>query len=209
MQASSVIHSHVKRHRNRKPKPNIGGMIQLDSMSFQAMCKKLNIKHYGTNSKYKNIECMWNPIIQEINMNNIICNTFEQLHSYLQEKYYSEPIEKKFKYEFIIREINKYSLMAEEFNSNSKIYIRRLHYYAKSRYCKNMTHLKNELDNYLSKYNVKVDYSNEDNRNDYDKQEWLILCRYICDFLEEEKNRTDIGTNKETQYFDLFENINI
>ena len=34
-------------------------------------------------------------------------------------------------------------------------------------------------------YVVEIEYADKDNKNDYEKQDWLIISRYICDFLEE------------------------
>jgi hypothetical protein len=117
--------------------------------------------------------------------NNIKFDTFNDIITYLYQTMNSVSLSKKFNYEYIIRELTNYGSLANEFASNYKDYIRRLQIYAKTRNCNNMEELKKELTHYLNRYVVEVEYADKDNKNDYEKQDWLIISRYICDFLEE------------------------
>ena len=47
--------------------------------------------------------------------------------------------------------------------------------------CNTITEVKAELDHFMGRFIVDVD---ENSKNTYDTQEWLIISRYICDFLE-------------------------
>lgn len=158
-----------------------------DSVSggFRSFCKHIGVIHYSTKQKYERIDFIWKSIYQEIQRNNIHLNTFDETMSYLTTKINRTPLSKKFSYEYIMRELNNYSQMSLTFASSPKDYIRRLQIYAKSRRCTNMEELKQELIHYLSRYVIEVEYGDKDNKNDYEKQDWLIISRYICDYLEE------------------------
>ena len=117
--------------------------------------------------------------------NNINFDTFDEIITYLYQTVNSVSPSQKFNYEYIIQELTNYSRLANEFASNYKDYIRRLQIYAKTRKCNNMEELKKELTHYLNRYVVEIEYADKDNKNDYEKQDWLIISRYICDFLEE------------------------
>jgi hypothetical protein len=159
-----------------------------DQSSFEYLCAKLGINHYSTKGKYKHINFMWSAIYQEIQTRKLSFESYSQFINYLCIKHSCTKIENKFKLEYIIRELNNYNTMSEEFVRNSKNYIHRLKIYARKRKCTNMQQLKNELDHYLGRYVVD---ENEDGKNTYEKQDWLILCRYICDFLE---NDNELGS---------------
>lgn len=152
-----------------------------DPTSFEYLCKKIGLTHYSTKGKYKYINFIWKSIYDEIKKNRLKFDNYSQFINYLNIKHSCTKMENKFRFEYIIRELNNYNRMAEEFCRNSKQYINRLKGYAKSRKCTNMQNLKDELDHYLNRYVV-----NEDGKNTLEKQEWLILSRYICDFLEED-----------------------
>ena len=169
-------------HQTKSASANTGDSA---SVGFRSFCKHIGVIHYSTREKYEKIDLIWNPIYQEIQNNNIQLNTFDETMSYLTTKINRAPLSKKFSYEYIMRELNNYSQMSLTFASSPKDYIRRLQIYAKSRRCTNMEELKRELTHYLSRYVVEVEYSDKDNKNDYGKQDWLIISRYICDFLEE------------------------
>lgn len=160
-------------------------------ISFTSFCKKYGIIHYTTKGKNKHIEKHWKYIYHEMLTNNISLNTFEEIITYLQQTMNLQQLSKKFNYEYIIKELTNYSRLSIEFASNYKDYIRRLKKYAQIRKCTNMKELKKELMNYLNRYVVEVDYANKDNINDYAKQDWLIISRYICDFLEENNEKND------------------
>lgn len=155
--------------------------------SFQYFCMKLGIIHYATQEKYEKIDFLWKPIYQEMQSNNIDINinSFNDIISYLNYKLQIIPLSKKFGYEYILREFTNYTRLSIEFVSNCKDYIRRLQIYAKTHRCTNMEELKRELTQYLHRYVVQVEYGDKDNKNDYEKQDWLIISRYICDYLEE------------------------
>lgn len=167
--------------------------------TFKNMCNKFNIIHFATKSKYEDIESIWQFIIKDIIKHNIIFDTYSNLYEHLctQEKLVSS--EYKFNYEYIINELNNYSNMAKEFARNHKNYLRRLQFYAKSRNCKNLLELKLELDSYLRRYVVNLNDDKSDNT--YERQDWIIISRYICSFLEQ----TD---DIHRQYdYDLFKDI--
>lgn len=149
--------------------------------TFKYYCKKLNIIHYSTRGKYLEIEKHWELIFQEIKKNNINITDYHQLIDYLQQQYHSIDYTKKFCYENIIRELSNYSRLAVEFSANMKNYIYRLKAYAKHRNCTTMEEIKHELDSVMKRFSVSID---ENSKNTYDTQEWLIISRYICDYLE-------------------------
>jgi hypothetical protein len=170
------------RNANANASANTGDSA---SVGFRSFCKNIGVIHYSTKQKYEKIDFIWKSIYQEIQINNIHLNTFDETMSYLTTKINRTPLSKKFSYEYIMRELNNYTQMSLTFASSPKDYIRRLQIYAKSRRCTNMEELKKELTHYLSRYVVEVEYGDKDNKNDYEKQDWLIISRYICDYLEE------------------------
>jgi len=153
--------------------------------TFKYYCKKLKITHYATRGKYIDIESQWNllykDMIVDIERGNIKIQSYFDLITYLQDKYTTVPYTKKFRYEYIIRELNNYSLMLQEFASNFKHYIKRLKSYAINRNCSDMEQVKNELEHFMNRFAVDV---SENSKNTYELQDWLIISRYICDFLE-------------------------
>jgi len=192
MQSSSIKQRFLAPRHQRKKQDNMQDNMQdniQDNIDkyFKSFCKKIGVIHYSTKGKYKTIDSLWKPIYQEMQTDGIQLNTFDETISYLLQKLDTIPFSKKFVYEYIIRELHNYSNMSKEFASNYKDYIKRLKCYAKGRKCANMEELKKELTYYLGKYVVEVEYENIDNNNDYKKQDWLIISRYICDFLEEDE----------------------
>lgn len=154
--------------------------------SFKEYCKKLNIIHHSTRGKYKDIEKQWKLIYPEMLVDmqtqNIVITNGMELISYIQEKYNTVPYTERFQYEYIFQELTKYPTLAKEFNSHYKKYMTRLKGYAKARNCTTVNEIKVELDNYLSQFRVNAD---ENSKHNYETQDWLIMSRYICDFLEE------------------------
>ena len=162
--------------------------------SFSSFCNSIGVIYYTTKGKYFTTNLIWNQICSDRQSNDIRLETFDEAMIYLNQKLDIMPPSKKFIYEYIIRELNNYGNMSEKFASNYNNYIRRLKSYAKKRKCKNMYELKQELTHYLRRYVVDVEYvdrDNKDNKNDYVKQDWLIISRYICDFLEEQDEIND------------------
>ena len=104
---------------------------------------------HSLSSTNKHINFMWSAIYQEIQTRKISFESYSQFINYLCIKHSCTKIENKFKLEYIIRELNNYNTMSEEFARNSKNYIHRLKIYARKRKCTNMQQLKNELEHYL------------------------------------------------------------
>ena len=173
MQSSSIIIISKRRKTQKIP-------------TFKEYCKQLNIIHHSTRGKYKDIEKQWTLVYRDMSIDiqtqNIVITNGMQLISYIQEKYNTVPYTNKFQYEYIFQELTNYPRLAKEFNSNYKKYMTRLKGYAKARNCTTITEVKVELDNYLSQFRVNVD---ENSKHNYETQDWLIMSRYICDFLEE------------------------
>lgn len=185
MQSSSIKPRNVGLYHQRKQQDNIDNIDNID-IGFESFCKKIGVIHYSTKGKYRNINLIWKPIYQEMQVVGVQLNTFDETMSYLLQKINDVQLSKKFGYEYIIRELNNYTRMSMEFASNYKNYFRRLQIYAQTRKCTNMEELKRELNLYLMRYVVVVVYADKNNKNDYRKQDWLIISRYICDFLEED-----------------------
>jgi hypothetical protein len=182
MQSSAIV---ITANANANANANIRKRDKLDKSSdptsFEYLCKKIGLIHYSTKGKYKNINFIWKPIYEEIHKNRLKFDNYSQFINYLNIKHSCTKMENKFRFQYIMRELNNYDRMAEEFCKTPKQYINRLKGYAKSRKCTNMQDLKDELDHYLNRYVVNED---EDGKNTYEKQEWLILSRYICDFID-------------------------
>ena len=65
-----------------------------------------------------------------------------------------------------------------------------------------MSKLKHMLNKYLITYTISDD---ETSKNDISKRDWLILCRYICDFIEDNNaNCNGNATTDTNTKFDLF-----
>jgi hypothetical protein len=160
--------------------------------TFKYYCKKLKITHYATRGKYIDIENQWHllykDMIVDIQKNNLNIQSYTDLITYLHSKYITVSINKKFRYEYILRELNNYSLMMQEFISNAKQYIIRLKNYANARKCSNMQEVKNELEHFMNRFIVDI---NENSKNTYETQDWLIISRYVCDFLEYDDGITE------------------
>jgi hypothetical protein len=182
MQSSAIV---IRANANANANANIRKRDKLDKSSdptsFEYLCKKIGLIHYSTKGKYKHINFIWKPIYEEIHKNRLKFDNYSQFINYLNIKHSCTKMENKFKFEYIIKELNSYTKISEEFCKTPKQYINRLKGYAKSRKCTNMQDLKDELDRYLNRYVVNED---EDGKNTYEKQEWLILSRYICDFID-------------------------
>ena len=170
--------------------------INIEPFTFRYMCKKLGIKHYSTNEKYNHIEYIWNGLLTNITSNitykiqNI--STASEMIIYLYQMKESAPLSLQFTYDYIIRELHNYDIMSQEFASDFNTYIRRLKGFAKNRKCNNMSKLKHMLNKYLITYTISDD---ETSKNDIIKRDWLILSRYICDFIEDNNSNGNGNCN--------------
>ena len=152
--------------------------------TFKEYCKRLNIIHHSTRGKYKDIELQWKQVysgmLVDMRMHNLVINNGMELITYIQEKLNTVPNTKKFSHEYILQELTNYSRLAKVFQSQYKEYIMRLKGYAKARQCTTINEVKSELNRYLARFSV-----DENSKNTYTLQNWLIIARYICDYLEE------------------------
>jgi hypothetical protein len=184
MQSSTIAGKDIPNLKSQEL-PNVLNFNYKKKGTFKYYCKKLNIIHYSTRGKYIYIEKQWSLIYQDMLIDmkekNIKIESYLDLIKYLHEKCKSISNKKIFRYEYILRELYNYSRMGQEFSSNFDNYIKRLKSYAKHRNCKDMQSLKNELNNFLNRFIVDTD---EKSKNTYETQDWLIISRYICDFLE-------------------------
>lgn len=157
--------------------------------TYKGLCQKLNIKYYATNNIYKQTNELWEIIHEEMikelgneKTNNI---TYHELIDYLSIKHEYASYKNKFKYLEMIEAIRDYQIKYDKFLENTEAHIRRLKSYRESRKCYNMAGLIYELDDYLRTFKINEDPEDTDNKNNYKRQDWIIISRYICDFIED------------------------
>ena len=153
-------------------------------ISFQMLCKMLNIKFYATYEIFLEIKLVWNIVYNDILADHFQIDTYNNLITYLNNKIIEKDnlliIGKQYYYKYIIDKLQDYQNKYKIFLENSDTYLYRLQRYKESRKCFNMSALINELDNYLSKFYVSDDPESENNNA---REQWIILSRYICDFI--------------------------
>jgi hypothetical protein len=172
----------------RKPKKNI------KLMSFQKYSKIIGIKIYATKNIWEEINKIWIKVQREMLKNNIWITQYNELYDYLKNKEKTSDISKVYMYNYIINVLNEYKYYYNQFTSNYKNLIYRLKNFATIKKYKNINEIKFNLDRRLYKF-VREDNSNGDNSNgdnsnkkpvnDYKLESWLIIARYMCDFIED------------------------
>lgn len=165
--------------------------IQMYDLSV--MCKKLNIIFYTTMEKNRRINIIWNNIYSEILFNKIEINNFNDLDTYLLNKYNIVENKYKFNYMFIRTEINNYSILSSYFYNNIKLIINKLNEYILKFNISDYNELKIYLDKELnifkfSRKNTFINYKNiniihNKRPSSIYTEELLILFRYVCDIL--------------------------
>lgn len=153
-------------------------------ISFQMLCKMLNIKFYATYEIFLEIKLVWNIVYNDILADHFQIDTYENLIAYLNNKITEKDnpliIGKYYYYKYIIDKLQDYQNKYKIFIENSDVYINRLKKYKESRKSFNMQGLIYELDHYLSRFYVNDDPESENNKY---REQWIILSRYICDFI--------------------------
>lgn len=157
--------------------------------TYKGLCQKLNIKYYATNNIYKQTNELWEIIHEEMigeigneKTNNL---TYHEIIEYLSIKHENALYKNKLKYLQMINILQDYTIKYNKFLLNNIFYIRRLKSYKESRKCCNMSDIIYELDEYLKIFILNEDPEDTDNQNTYKRQDWIIISRYICDFIED------------------------
>ena len=149
-------------------------------ITFQDFCNFYGVHHYGDKKTYTNINSIWKPIHKTIQKKQLLFPNFEQLINYLNTEYTNSQPEYKFMHWYIINEFHKYQVNFELYFKNLQNYNKRLIGYSKARNCHNMKELKLSLTEKIKR--IKTDGTDNNLEN---KREFLIMARYICDYLED------------------------
>ncbi len=147
--------------------------------SFEDFCKSNGIRHYGDDKTYSGIESMWKRLCEIMQGKQGSFTNSEQLISYIITEH-DIADSNKYIYWYIINEFDKYRANAELYSENFKDYNKRLVGYSRSRGCKNMNDLKKSLSDSIKK--MKTDGANTKLER---RRDFLIMARYICDYLED------------------------
>ena len=155
-------------------------------ISFQQLCKMLNVKFYATYEIFLEIKLSWDIVYNDILADKFEITTYENLMAYLNGKLMVNDnpliIGKHHYYKYIIDKLQDYQNKYQLFMENSGSYLHRLKKYKESRKCFNMPGLIYELDDYLSRFYVSDDPESENTKY---REQWIILSRYVCDFIDD------------------------
>jgi hypothetical protein len=149
-------------------------------IEFQDFCKFYKIRHYGNKQTYNNINSIWKLIHKKMQTQNLLFPNFEMFINYLKVEHDSSQPKFKFIHWYIINEFYKYQANVELYFQNFQNYNKRLIGYSNSNNCHNMRELKQSLHGRIKR--IKADIIDDTMKN---KSEFLIMARYICDYLED------------------------
>ena len=149
-------------------------------IKFEDFCNFYGVRHYGDKKTYSNINSIWKLIHKTMKTKQLLFPNIEQLINYLNTEHDVAPPKFKFIHWYIINEFNKYQTNINLYFQNFKNYNKRLIGYSKSRKCNNMQALKMNLNGSIKR--IKTDGTDDNMEN---KREFLIMARYICDYLED------------------------
>lgn len=158
--------------KNKTPKKPI---------KFEEFCNFYGVYHYGAKHTYNNINTIWKMINKKMQKHQLLFPNFELFINYLKEEYETVQAEYKFIHLYIINEFNKYQINAEKYFQNFNNYNKRLIGYSKKNNCRNMNDLKQSLNGRIKR--IKYDSNDDDDKES--KNEFLVIARYICDYIEE------------------------
>jgi hypothetical protein len=148
-------------------------------IKFEEYCNFYGVCHYGDKKTYNSINSIWKLIHKNMQQQLIFPN-FELFINYLQTEHDNALPNFKFIHSYVINQFNKYQSNAIIYYSNFKEYNKRLIGYSSVRKCQNMNELKKHIDSNIKR--LKPDSYDKTNE---EKREFLIIARYICDYLEE------------------------
>ena len=154
-------------------------MIKLP-ITFEDFCNFYGVRHYGDKQTYNNINSIWKLIYKKMRNKQLLFPTFELFINYLNAEHDTAQPKIKFIHWYIINEFYKYQTNVHLYFQNVRDYNKRLIGYSKSRNCHNMQDLKVILNGSIKR--IKADKHDVDNER---KREFLIISRYICDYLED------------------------
>jgi hypothetical protein len=149
-------------------------------IKFEEYCNFYGIRHYGDKKTYYDINLLWMLVHDKMNAKQLQFSNYELLINYLQTEFENAQTEYKFIYWYVINQFNKYQSNADIYFQNFKEYNKRIIGYSKSRNCNNMKQLKQILESNIKR--LKTNVNNDDEEN---KRQFIIMARYICDYLEE------------------------
>jgi hypothetical protein len=156
-------------------------------VKFQDFCKLAGINHYADSKTYESINIIWKIIYDKIDPLRLPHQlNYESIMNYLNLEYTRAQPSYRYIYYSIIQEFQKYQINAELFAAKYTEYMGRLKGYSRSRRCYDINHLKSELDEYLKKMKVDNDHVRASTRD------FIIMSRYICDYLEERQSEIPI-----------------
>lgn len=149
-------------------------------ITFEEFCSFYGIRHYGDRQTYNSINSIWKLIYKKMQKHQVLFPNFELFMNYLRDEH--DAVEPKFKFIhwYVINEFHRYKTYVELYFQNFKNYNKRLIGYSRSNKCQNMRELKLSLSGRIKR--IKVDTLDDSMVN---KREFLILARYICDYLED------------------------
>jgi len=152
-------------------------------IKFEDFCNFYGIRHYGDKKTYTNINSIWKLIYKTMQNKQLLFPNFELLINYLNAEHDAAEPKFKFIHWYIINEFHKYQTNINLYFENFKDYNKRLIGYSKSRKCHNMHILKISLNGSIKR--IKTDGTDGADDNMESKREFLIMARYICDYLED------------------------
>jgi CRISPR/Cas system CSM-associated protein Csm2 small subunit len=147
----------------------------INDSSFQDYCKYFDIRHYGDRKTYENINWLWKFISNNINYQKIL--DYNDLIDVLIQCHTNAANNRKVYYQSIIMEFQAFQNKYEEYIANYSNLMTRLKGYSHHRKCKNLDELKQECSHFLKRMRLGDNVDEE-------TREFIIIARYICDYLE-------------------------
>ena len=176
---------------------------------FMSFAKKLGVKVYATTLMInKHLNNTWYVVQNEMIRDNIRIENIDDMNDYLKTKIYEIRINELnmdniYYYQIIYNKLNEYKTKFFEFQMYYNNLILRIKKFAEQRNYKTISELKKSFDYLLKKYKeteppkkiaVKKHYKTiasefldikSIHRYDGDTDEWFVISRYICDYLED------------------------
>ena len=149
-------------------------------ITFEDFCKFYGIRHYADKRTYDSINSIWNIIHKKMQKDQFLFTNYELFMNYLHNVHDTIESKYKFSYWYIINEFTKYKINIELYFQNFKNYNKRLIGYSKNNKCRNIRELKLSLTARIKR--LKIDGTDFEMEQKYD---FLIMVRYICDYLQD------------------------
>lgn len=150
-------------------------------ITFEDFCEFYDIRHYGDRQTYNSINSIWKSIYKKMQKHQVLFPNYALFMNYLQNEHDKVESKYKFIHWYVINEFHRYHSNIKLYFQNFKNYNKRLVGYSKINNCQNIQELKLNLSERIK----RIKYIDTNNESMVNKRDFLILARYICDYLED------------------------